>query len=484
MGTIFSKTTENRLNSFSNFNEMVDYIATYYILTMDFESLKRLSEPEYCDNLIVITTDIVNKYFNELDIDYLAQRTKEGQEINDMTKDKIMFLTKNNLENLDIKNDRTKSIRKKRVCIGIAKFYITIANVYAAIITTINPVYTYKDQMGQVIKTNWSGKNEAPKDAKVKNTNICDDRIKALSVGLHDSNRVINQNPLINTSSINTLTNTLINSSSINPSTNPSINPSSQNPSSQNPSLKYNNVGGSNINDNSNNSSINEYNLNPNICSFNTKRNAKNLSQEPGISELIQLYYDKYDYSNGTFIGMSEDAKQEYNTDLKTFYYAFTGNKVMPPEITKFSDIMLRDFNSKENCINGKLKNPIKVSKNEKLFVNYAEHIKEMIKGATSKQAELTSILNTLFLPIIDPYTKEKKIRIHPNLTDNSLKKVVKKTRNIIVEMYSDCEANFVKGIELYEAIVETKIKDTLESQINNLEQDKKGFIDYTSFKI
>ena len=40
-----------------------------------------------------------NKYFNELDIDYLAQRTKEGQEVNDMTKDKIMFLTKNNLEN-------------------------------------------------------------------------------------------------------------------------------------------------------------------------------------------------------------------------------------------------------------------------------------------------------------------------------------------------------------------------------------------------
>ena len=156
----------------------------------------------------------------------------------------------------------------------------------------------------------------------------------------------------------------------------------------------------------------------------------------------------------------------------------------MPPEIKKFSDIMLRDFNSKENCINGKLKNPIKVSKNEKLFVNYAEHIKEMIKGATSKQAELTSILNTLFLPIIDPYTKEKKIRIHPNLTDNSLKKVVKKTRNIIVEMYSGCEANFVKGIELYEAIVETKIKDTLEGQINNLEQDKKGFIDYTPFKL
>ena len=173
MGAVFSKKTgSTEPQKFNNFYDMVDYIATYYILTMDFESLQKLSDPKYCDQLVVITSDIVSKYFNELDVEYLEQRTKEGVEINDMTKDVVMFLTKDHLESLDIKNDRNKSIRKKRVCIGIAKFYVSIASIYAAIITTINPIYVYKDQNGEVVKKTWTDKNNVPKSAEIKYDNI------------------------------------------------------------------------------------------------------------------------------------------------------------------------------------------------------------------------------------------------------------------------------------------------------------------------
>jgi hypothetical protein len=185
MGAIFSrKTNSEPIQKFTSFYELLDYIATYYILTMDFESLQKLSDPKYCDELIVITSDIVSKYFNELEIQYLEQRTKEGIEINDMTKEKVIFLTKNHLENLDIKNDRNKSIRKKRVCIGIAKFYVTIANIYAAIMTTLNPQFIYKDPSGEVVKKDWKEKNNVPKNAEVKNKNICEEIIKSLSIGI------------------------------------------------------------------------------------------------------------------------------------------------------------------------------------------------------------------------------------------------------------------------------------------------------------
>jgi hypothetical protein len=412
MGAAFSKKTNSEQpQKFNNFYDMLDYIATYYILTMDFESLQKLSDPKYCDQLIVITSDIVSKYFNELDIEYLEQRTKEGLEINDMAKGKVMFLTKDHLENLDIKNDRNKSIRKKRVCIGIAKFYVTIANIYAAIITTVNPVYTYKDQTGQVIKKNWSDKNNIPKNAEVKNTNICDERIKSLSIGI------------------------------------------------------------------TNDENISEYDLKPNICSFNKDRETNVLSDEPGISELEKLYYDVYNYSNGTFDTMSAASKQQYQDDLKSFYYAFTGNNDIPPEITKFGDIPLRNFSNTEGCLTGKNK-PKHVSKNDKLFMAYANHIKEMIQNASQKQQELTGVLNMLFLPVVDPYTKEKKIRIHPKLTDAILKKAVKKTRDIIVKLYSKCEEDYLEGVLLYEAVIETKIKDTLDNQITNLDSDKQQIID------
>ena len=39
--------------------DIIDYIATYYILTMDFKSLSKLCEKEYCDKLVVLTSDII-----------------------------------------------------------------------------------------------------------------------------------------------------------------------------------------------------------------------------------------------------------------------------------------------------------------------------------------------------------------------------------------------------------------------------------------
>ena len=55
-------------SKFDNFYDIIDYIATYYILTMDFKSLSKLSEKEYCDKLVVLTYYIINRYFNDTEI--------------------------------------------------------------------------------------------------------------------------------------------------------------------------------------------------------------------------------------------------------------------------------------------------------------------------------------------------------------------------------------------------------------------------------
>ena len=165
MGSFFSKNTSNTKttkDSFTNFYEVIDYIATYYILTMDFKSLTKLTEKDYCDNLIVLTSDIIKRYFTDLEVTYLEQRIKNGLEVNELTKDNIIFLNKDQLENLDIKNDAQKSIRKKRVCLGIAKYYIKIAHLYAAIMMTINPLYIYKDETGNKVRRSLLEKNLIP----------------------------------------------------------------------------------------------------------------------------------------------------------------------------------------------------------------------------------------------------------------------------------------------------------------------------------
>ena len=35
---------------------------------MDFKSLRKLYTKEYCDNLVVLTSDIIQKYFNDLEV--------------------------------------------------------------------------------------------------------------------------------------------------------------------------------------------------------------------------------------------------------------------------------------------------------------------------------------------------------------------------------------------------------------------------------
>jgi hypothetical protein len=419
MGNIAStNSNKSAEKEFNNFYDVIDYIATYYILTMDFKSLSKLSEKAYCDKLVVLTSDIIERYFNDMEITYLAQRIKGGVEVNDLNKEKVIFINKDNLESLDISNDAQKGIKKKRVCIGIAKFYVKVAHVFAAIVMTINPVYTYKDATGQTVKTGMLEKDKIPKNVnrKLYKLNICDNRIRALKKG----------------EIIDDVTGNVT--------------------------------------------------LQPKVCDMNVNKNGldKTLADEPGITELMRLYLDdNYDYSNGNFTGMTESTKSQFMKDLKLFYTAFTGNETMPPEITKFSDIKLRDYNKKSGCQGTPpvLKNKYTLNQKDQLFVDYAQNTNKMIQTAADNQSKLLSVINELFTYVIDPYSGKKVIRINPKLNDELLQKAVEKTRRFIVDLYIKCETDYVTGVKLYEAIVESKILETTQKQIENLKNEAKKII-------
>ena len=422
MGNIAStNSNKSAEKEFNNFYDVIDYIATYYILTMDFKSLSKLSEKAYCDKLVVLTSDIIERYFNDMEITYLAQRIKNGVEVNDLSKEKVIFINKDNLEGLDISNDAQKGIKKKRVCIGIAKFYVKVAHIFAAIVMTINPVYTYKDATGQTVKTGLLEKDKIPKNVnrKLYKLNICDNRIRALKKG-----------------------------------------------------ELLDNVTGN-------------VTLQPKVCDINVSKDGldKTLADEPGITELMRLYLDdNYDYSNGNFTGMTDSTKSDFMKDLKLFYTAFTGNETMPPEITKFSDIKLRDYSKKSGCqgTTPVLKTSYTLNQKDQLFIDYAENTKKMIQTAADNQSKLLSVINELFTYVIDPYSGKKVIRINPKLNDELLQKAVEKTRRFIVDLYIKCETDYVNGVKLYEAIVESKILETTQKQINNLKTEAKKIISET----
>ena len=393
---INTNTNNDDINSLSSV-QLIDFIASNYILTMDFQSLSKLNEKKYCDNLVLLTSKIIDNYFKPFEIIYLAQRIKNGEEVNEFEKEKIIFFNKNTIEKHSL-----SPIKKKKMCNSIAKFYIKIAHLFSAILLTINPIYIYKNSKGEIIKTPLSQKNNIPDNVQVEiyKLNICNDRIQSLS--------------------------------------------------------------GENI----------QNGIHPNICSFNINKDT--LNDEPGIPELMQLYFDSdYDNETGQFKNMSEKSKNDFEKALLLFYNTFTGNKLLtlPANIKSFNDIKLKNYHYTEECneinpIMNQIINETDLNPNsQKLFIKYADNLKKMIYNTNKNQKSLLSIFNKIF----NFSNINKEIRINPNLNENNLQQLIIETRNLIINLYITCEIDYTIGVKIYEALVEEKILETSQNQIDYL---------------
>ena len=78
---------------------------------------------------MILTSDVINQYLTTTEIDFLKQRLEGDVETNTMTKATVAYFNKNNIGKMDVKSD----LKKKRMCIGIAKYYIQIFHIFNAI---------------------------------------------------------------------------------------------------------------------------------------------------------------------------------------------------------------------------------------------------------------------------------------------------------------------------------------------------------------
>jgi len=389
----------------------LDYIATYYILTMDFQGLRKLYDKKYCNELVVLTSDIINRNFSDIEIDRLAHRIKHGS-----SAEKILFIKKRELEHL---SSKLEPAEKKMACNYIAKFYIKIAHIFAAILLTINPEYVFTDSTGKKTKKQLSEKSSIPSGAAIEkvNANFCESRINALK-------------------------------------------------------------GDGEIDLEGANSDNEEIKVKPEICKMDiyTSRLHKSMNDVPGIPELVDLYYDTdYDYKTGNFKGMTKKTEEKFNADLLRFYKTFTGMETMPKNIRTFSDIQLKDYGKDKACSG---KSPLFDTEatgtyRDKLFADYANNLKKMLLSVNEKQEKLLKIINQLFDYVKDPTNPEKEvIKVSPELTEEGLQELISETRTAIVELYIECETDFLEGVKLYEAIIESQILETSQNQIETLQSE------------
>jgi len=320
-----------------NLFETMDHIATHYILTMDFQSLKKMQEEEYCDSLLVLTSSIIDSQFTTLDITNLEKRVEQGSK-----PELLLFVKKENL----VPNFK----KKEQLCGKISRFYVKIAHLFACIVHAINPVYSYTDFWGETVKVPFLEKDTIPEGTtgiSIEKLNLCNNRQTILE------NLVKNDSPL--------------------PLKDPADSDGDSDKDSDGDSESHN------------------------VCSIIMA--STTVDEEPGIPELMELYYDDdYDLKTGTFKGMSKETRKLFETDLLRFYNTFTGKEVenLPASVKRFSDIKLRDYCRMKKCPD--INTSVDTFSKEFLLTSYAKNLLKMMTTINEKHQELLGILNELFL--------------------------------------------------------------------------------------
>lgn len=432
-----------------NILRLMDTIATKYILTQNFEDLQKLEDKKYCDQLTILTSQIIKDKLTDLEITYLNQRIKDGYQVNEETKDHVIFLKDSDLPSLDV----STATKKKRMCMGISRFYVRVAHLFAAIVNTINPEYSYVDDNKVKHKVPFMKKMYIPKDmrtrVKVTRSGICSNRINSMMISALKDTQLSSPTTQEGKSEIDAILSDV--------------------------SLSPDMVGGEKQ----------KYNVRNSICSMNvnkkidisgqTIQETKHLIDEPGIPELINLYKDVYNTDTGKYDTMSEKSKKDYQQHLVEFYKAFTGSDTMPETIKKFSDIELRAFHTTPNCTSGSGLNTNYngVEIPDSLMKQYGEVMAKMIKNMNERQNKLIEILDQVFVYRVDPGSNTKFITLHPNLSNEKLEEIITLARKHIVDIVIGCENDFLITLNSFEAIIESLIKKGIDDKIANLKQQE-----------
>jgi len=422
-------------DSNSKFLSKLNDIATNYILGQNFQDMIRLTNSKYCDDLVIITSKLLKKSYSPQEIHYAYQKIF----------DKSIGVG----VGVDV---GVGDEQKKKMCIDIAKYYVKIAHLFAAIITTLNPVFSWRSSASssrallrphvvdekQDIKltTTLEDKHyisEMAQDIKVENLNFCNSRISDLM----DMEEITN----------------LIDGKNIIPD------------------------GGE---------GVSTIKIKTNLCSTNLNNNTEGYSRKktvydlPGFAELSRLYYDRYNASKGRFDRMSASSEGEKKRNIALLYTLFTGDKNPPKDIKSFKDIPLHSFSDDIECENmdSIFNKTYMGTTKDKLFVEYVDMVKKMIYNSNMIRNSLLEIIDKIFILNNESFdvrdaaneeTKEKYI-IDPSLTYDELDRTITEARKIILKLYISCERDFLSTLKIFQAIIETQILETTKRQVKELE--------------
>lgn len=431
-----------------------------------------LGDSGKCEKLIIITSEVLNRLPFRL-ISYMDRRhklfSKHYEDINAM--DRALLVNTNPEILKESKLDEQNVFRKRQMCVGIARFYVQIGNLFNAIMSTMRP-YNYE----------------------YIQKNMPDNFYDMLTFGLLDGPEVRNKDKskydTYNMAGFTRRQNDvkakmarLLKPDEIDMKITP----------------------GSGI------CSIKKDIDNIKITPMSTTTTASTITQnkiKPSIFAMLEeLYFDIFHEISSSnkspqFIAMSEEMKNKiYKRDVDELYRIVTGGKEPGDEIKTFADVS--HYINDNNKINEWCENhrglEIPVNNNVRynpIFVKYIKHIQSMNYRISKQRKGIVKLLDRVFTIMNksedvlqeieesldkgdtkrytgfeqdDQYSRDffrlnlkYDFFINPNLTDADLQAITNEARTRIVRLYADSYKNFLTGFEILQELQENLGLDAL----------------------
>jgi len=423
-----------------------------------------LSDSGKCEKLIIITSEVLNRLPFRL-ISYMDRRHKLFSEkyetFNAM--DRALLVNTNPEILKESKLDEPNEFRKRQMCVGLARFYVQIGNLFNAVMSTMRP-YNYentrrtgpenfydmltfsllegrKTSSGDKMRyetSNMSGFAKKQADMKKKLESLL--KFGEIVQDLTPGEGICNIQKDIEENKITPMTIT--------------------------------------------GSSATETKIKPSIFAM-----------------LEELYYDIFHQSSSVnpkspqFIAMTAVMKEKiYRNDVQQLYRIVTGGKEPGPEIKTFTDVSkyVNDNEEIKKWCSGNKNMKIKVTddlRRDSGFVEYVQHIRETMAFTSKQRKGIVGLLDRVFVTMKkskdelreieeswyksparryegferdDEYSREffklnlkYDFFINPNLTDADLQVITNEARTRIVRLYADSYQRFLKGFQILQKIQE-----------------------------
>ena len=329
-----SQPVTNKKHS-SSLEQKINQYAADLILRSNFRDMQSLMKKEECDKLVILTSKVIDQHFHKTDINIFNSKLNDGDDSTFSEPIEYIKETKLQRETEKMQKEKTK------LCQGLARYYIKIAHLFAAITQTVNPTYIYevaepKNRYTAQHRPNTylpsyshSRKNDSQYGGLYTDYLRGSDSVsKTRSPGQTKQKLKLKWDEL---PELNNYEYTKFVKTELNGFCNKRLDTLDPSGILQAPGEPES-----------------LFEIKPEICKSN--ESYKNLERVVGIPDLSELYKDEYDPETKQYSEMSDKMKAQYQEDLENFYKAFTGKKVMPSNIRNFSDIELINYSKLKGC--------------------------------------------------------------------------------------------------------------------------------------